>query len=227
MLRALSCAASGGRALLARIDLHAHNLANAETAGFKRSRAEFADLLSQKIDGAQFGAGVRLVATSSVQEQGALKLTGRPLDLAIEGEGHFRVVHPETGDVRYTRAGHFVSDAQGRLATPDGWRLDPGVAAPKPGAPLDLAALRLVRFDDPSALRAQGSNLLEAVPAAGDAVEFSGAVRAGALEQSNVDVLRELTDLIAAHRAFEINGKVIEAADEALRAVSSLRSARS
>jgi flagellar basal-body rod protein FlgG len=223
MLRALSCAATGGRALLARIDLHAHNLANAETTGFKRSRAEFADLLSQHVDGARFGAGVRLVATSAVQEQGALVATGRALDLAIEGEGYFRVVHPETGDVAYTRAGHFLLDAAGRLATPDGWRLDP----PQSGTKIDLAALRLFRFADPAAPRADGSNLLRAVPAAGDAVEFPGLVRQGFLERSNVDVIRELTDLVAAHRAFEINGKVIEAADEALRSIASLRSSRS
>ena len=221
MLRALSCAASGGRALLARIDLHANNLANAETTGFKRSRAEFADLLSQKIDGATFGSGVRLVATMSVQEQGALRATGRELDLAVDGPGYFRVVDPETGDVAYTRAGHFVLDERGRLATPDGRRLDP------PATPSDLSTIRLVRFDDPAALRPDGANLLRAVPEAGRAVEYAGAVRAGFLEASNVDVIRELTDLVAAHRAFEINGKVIEAADEALRSIASLRSSRS
>lgn len=220
MLRALSCAASGGRALLSRIDLHAHNLANAETTGFKRSRANFADLLSQKLDGVQFGSGVRLVSTSAVQEQGTLQATGRELDFAIDGEGYFRVRHPETGDVAFTRAGHFVLDASGRLSTPEGWLVDPPAA--------DGGSLRLVSFSDPAALRAEGANLLRAVPGAGDAVEgASGRLRQGFLEQSNVDVIRELTDLVAAHRAFEINGKVIEAADEALRSIAALRSSRS
>ena len=229
MIQALSTAASGGRAMLQRIDVVAHNLANARTTAFKRSRPEFAEVL---------GGGARLSATLRLAEQGPMESTGRSLDLAIDGDGYFRVRRPETGEILYTRAGHFVPDSEGRLATPHGAVLEPEIRVAgfarvlvaedgrvtgetADGRRAELGRIVLARFFDAARLEEAAPGLYrspEPELAAGN-----GRILQGRLEGSNVDVVRELTDLVAAHRALEINGKLIEAADEALRAVNGLR----
>jgi flagellar basal-body rod protein FlgG len=247
MLRALSIAATGGRALLHQIDLGANNLANANTVGFKRSRAQFADLLYQKSGDVAFGTGVRLAGVSRSFEQGELRKTDRELDLALDGPGFFRVRRPGDGGIAYTRAGRLHVDREGFLATEEGCVLDPGIRVPADvsriavdaegrvvgaggGAGVILGQLRLSRFVNPSGLEPLGRTLFAAAEAAGEAIDGYagesagfGVVRQGHLEASNVDPIRELTDLISAHRAFEINAKVIEAADEILQAVNGLR----
>lgn len=228
MIQALSTAASGGRAMLQRIDVAANNLANARTTAFKRSRAEFAEIS---------GGGARFVASLRLAEAGALEATGRDLDLAVDGDGWFRVRHPATGEPLFTRAGHFLPDSEGRLVTPRGAVLEPeirvagfsrvvvhqdgrvsGEAAD--GRRTDLGRIALARFLDPGRMEEAEPGLFRAASAP---AEGGGRILQGRLEGSNVDVVRELTDLVAAHRALEINGKLIEAADEALRAVAGLR----
>ncbi len=253
-LRALSVAASAGRALMHRIDTIAHNIAHANTPAYKRAQARFADLLYQRIHGAgpagaSFGTGVRLVSTEKLFDQGELRRTGLDLDLAIEGEGFLRVLLPD-GSAAYTRGGHFSIDAQGALVTAEGYPLDPPVLLaedsgrvvvdaagrvlgldPETGEAMEeIGQLGLTRFPNPAGLEPLGGNLYRATPAAGVALEgmpgFDGGfgwIRQGFLEASNVNVVQELTDLIAAHRAFEINGKVIDAADQILQSVNSLR----
>ncbi|HYE98552.1 MAG TPA: flagellar hook-basal body complex protein [Planctomycetota bacterium] len=229
MIQALSTAASGGRAMLHRIDAAAHNLANARTTAFKRSRPEFAEVL---------GGGARLTGTLRMTEQGPVESTGRALDLAIDGEGFFRVRRPETGEILYTRSGHFLPDSEGRLATPGGAVLEPEIRVAglerivvgedgrvsgetADGRRTELGRIVLARVLDAARLEEVGPGLYRAseIPQEGAA----GRLRQGHLEGSNVDVIRELTDLVAAHRALEINGKLIEAADEALRAINGLR----
>ena len=229
MIQALSTAASGGRAMLQRIDAAAHNLANARTTAFKRSRPEFAEIL---------GGGARQVASLRLTEQGPLESTGRALDLAVDGEGYFRVRQARTGEILYTRAGHFLPDSEGRLATPRGAVLEPEIRVAgfarvvvaedgrvsgetADGRSVELGRIVLARFFDAARLEEAEPGLYRsaAPPTDGPA----GRILQGRLEQSNVDVIRELTDLVAAHRALEINGKLIEAADEALRAVNGLR----
>jgi flagellar basal-body rod protein FlgG len=243
MLRALSIAATGGRALLHQIDIGANNLANANTVGFKRARAQFSDLLYQRVGDLSLGTGVRLQGAPRSFEQGALQKTDRDLDLAIEGEGFFRVRRPGDAGVAYTRAGRLSIDAEGFLVTEEGYVLDPGIRVPADvsriavdpegrvaavtggsRAGVLLGQIPLARFTNPAGLESLGRNLFAATAAAGEPGDSEvGRIRQGYLEGSNTDPIRELTDLIAAHRAFEINAKVIEAADEILQTVNGLR----
>ncbi len=144
MIRALRTAATGMEAQQKRIDVTAHNIANVNTSGFRRMRAEFQDLLYQteRMPGAttgdgsnvptgiQVGQGVRLVSTTLELTQGTLQQTGNPLDVAIEGRGFFQVVQPN-GEPAYTRAGNLKVDAEGRLVTVDGYLLEPAVTIPQ------------------------------------------------------------------------------------------------
>jgi flagellar basal-body rod protein FlgG len=237
-IRALSIAATGGRALLHQIDLIAANLANVNTAGYKRSRATFADLVN--------GAGVRLQSSGKLFDAGTLQATQRELDLAIEGEGFLRVLLPDQS-VAFTRAGNLKLDADGNLATSEGYLVDPPVLVP-PGytrlvidstglvqgtypdaaEPQALGQIELTKFSNPSGLQPAGNTLFRSGEAAGERLDGQpggelGVIRQGHLEQSNVDPLRELADLIQAQRAFEINSRVMQAADEILQSVNNLR----
>lgn len=143
MIRALYTAASGMTAQQANIDTTANNLANVNTAGFKRSRTEFADMVYQQVRGAgsptspateapvglEIGLGTRPVATARDFRPGNLRSTGAPLDLAIEGRGFFQISLP-TGETAYTRAGIFHLDAQGSLVTAEGYALQPALQIP-------------------------------------------------------------------------------------------------
>ena len=122
MLKALKTAASGMGAQQRKLDVTANNIANVNTTGFKQSRAEFQELLysqqraagGDNPTGVEVGSGVRTAATQKNFSQGTLQATENPLDLAIEGEGFFRVVR-ENGDVAYTRSGNFKLDNEGQL----------------------------------------------------------------------------------------------------------------
>jgi flagellar basal-body rod protein FlgG len=143
MLRSLYTAATGMEAQQLKMDVIANNLANTNTAGFKKVRAEFEDLLSETIRGGeapdprgganptplQCGLGVRTGSTARNFSQGELLTTGNPLDLAVQGGGFFRVQRP-SGDYGYTRSGNFRSDATGRVVTAGGNSLDPEITLP-------------------------------------------------------------------------------------------------
>lgn len=142
-MRALTTAATGMEAQQTRLDVTANNLANVNTAGFKKSRAEFQDLMYQTVkapgagtgqgtkapNGLQIGLGVRTAGTQRMHSQGSLRQTGNPLDLAIEGRGMFAISLP-SGGTAYTRDGSFKVDAEGRLVTTDGYRLSPEITVP-------------------------------------------------------------------------------------------------
>lgn len=250
--RALSTAASGGRALMTRIDTIANNLANVNTPAYKRVRANFSDMLAQRMrpgsPDVSVGTGVRLVSTEKLFGQGALTRTDRLLDVAVEGNGFLRVRTPD-GGVAYTRNGKLSLDPDGRLLA-GGHPLDPPVEIPSgvsrlvidpdgavrgldPEHPEGLRALgviRLTNFINPSALEAHGDHLYLRTAAAGEPVDGRpggaggfGLLRQGHLEDSNVDVIRELVDLVAAQRAFEINARAIEAVDEMLKSINGTR----
>jgi flagellar basal-body rod protein FlgG len=143
MMRALNTAASGMAAQQTAVDVIAHNLANVNTTGFRKQRAEFEDLIYQTIrtpggttgegqklpTGIQIGEGVRLVSTTQMHNQGSLLQTESTLDVAVEGDGFFQITRPG-GQIAYTRAGNFRVDAEGRLVTVDGYQVEPAISIP-------------------------------------------------------------------------------------------------
>ncbi len=254
MLRALYTSATGMKAQELLIDNTANNLANVNTTGFRRSHMDFADLIYNTVQtpgaavsqdtvaptGLQIGNGVRVVSTTKHFTQGTLEQTGNPLDLAIEGDGFFEVLTPGQ-EQRYTRAGAFRMDASGRLATPDGYLLNPPVSIPQgtqnlsvgadgsisgvlPGqtAQTQITQIQLTIFPNPAGLSSEGANLFRETDASGagtpgtPGAQGYGTTRGGFLENSNVEVVTELISLIAAQRAYEINSRAIQAGDEML-----------
>lgn len=256
MIRALYSAAGGMLAQQIQLDVVANNLANVNTTGFKKSRAEFADLFYQVLypretgSRIEVGAGVRPVATTRIFTGGPLNPTGQPLDLAIEGDGFF-MVEDGDGNTFYTRSGSFRVDAEGTIVNPDGYKLlddgenpievDPqsvGVEVDANGTVYeirpdgtrsDVGQIGLARFPNPSGLMARGGSLLQATEAAGDpatdvpGAEGFGRVLSGFLEGSNVEVATEMVNLIVAQRAYELNAKAVQAADEAIGLANNLR----
>lgn len=197
--------------------------------------------------GLQFGSGVRVAGMARVFSQGATLVTNNQLDLTIEGSGFF-VIQQANGSPAYTRAGSFQLDAQGQIVTAEGYPLEPAVTIPQDAAgvtigadgtvsvttanqpqPTQVGQLTIATFVNPAGLEAIGHNLFTQTAASGDpqvgapGSEGRGALLQGALERANVDVVEEMVGLIAAQRSYEINSKVITAADDMLRAATQLR----
>ncbi|MCU0684693.1 MAG: flagellar basal-body rod protein FlgG [Polyangiaceae bacterium] len=197
--------------------------------------------------GVQLGLGVRVVAVQRLFSQGTLLQTGNPLDVAVEGNGFLSVMRP-TGEPAYTRAGSLKLDADGRLVTSDGLPIEPPITVPtdatavtishdgtvsatRPGQPqaTPLGQLQLVTFPNPGGLEGVGHNLFVANASSGDALagtagtDGRGSIMQGALESANVEVVNEMIALIRTQRAYEINSKVISAADEMLRNATQAR----
>jgi flagellar basal-body rod protein FlgG len=261
MLRSLYTAATGMEAQQLKMDVIAHNLANTNTTGFKRNRAEFEDLLSETIRGAapagpnggappaplQVGLGVRTGSTTRSQSQGDILVTQNSLDVAIGGQGYFRIQRP-SGDIAYTRGGNFQLDSTGRLCTQQGYIVDPGITVPRdatqitihpdgtvsasvPGRdqPTDLGSLDLAMFANPNGLESIGDNLMVETVSSGQAlvtkpgIDGAGVLTQGALEGANVKAVEEMIDMITTQRAYEMNSKVIQTADQMLQRLTSLR----
>ncbi len=255
MIRALRAAASGMIAQQTHIDTIANNMANVGTTGFRRSRAEFQDLVYQQVrtpggttadggtlpTGIQIGQGTRTVSTEFIHSQGTMQQTGNPLDLAIEGDGFLQVTRPG-GDIAYTRAGNLKLDQDGRLVTVDGLPIDPAVNIPPDATSITIGAdgtisvtqpgdgqsqevgqLQIARFANNAGLQALGRSMFRPTTASGQPLvttpgqDGSGTFAQGFLEGSNVEVVNEMIDLISSQRAYELNQRVIQAADEMLR----------
>ena len=249
---ALRTAATGMAAQQTRTEVIANNLANVNTTGFKRSRAQFEDLLYQTMQGPQvlgssetntapaiqIGRGTHLTAVSRLHSQGALESTGRSLDVAIDGDGFFPITMP-SGVTAYTRDGSFQISDQGVLVTSDGYQVGAGIKIPADvtelaisasgvvsgskgvgGEQQELGRIELARFANPSGMSSLGQNLFAATPASGEATtgypmdDGMGRLVQGTLEGSNVEIVQEMVDMIAAQRAYEINSKAIKTADE-------------
>jgi len=263
MIRSMHTAASGMEAMQSQIDVIANNMANVNTTGFKKARAEFQDLLYQEVRapsanrngrgnagrpvGVEIGLGTRLVATQKMYQTGDMKQTQNQLDLAIQGDGffHVKVNQDQTG---FTRAGDFKITAQGQIVTSAGHPLEPPLFVPpetttitieenglvkalQPGQtePVEVGSIELARFANPAGLKSLGEGVMVETEASGRAVlgtpgdEGVGTLGQGMLEGSNVAVVEEMIDLIAAQRAYEINSRVIKAADEMLAEAAQLR----
>jgi flagellar basal-body rod protein FlgG len=180
-------------------------------------------------------------------DAGPFRATQRDLDVAIDGDGYFRVQLPD-GASGFTRAGHLSRNAQGTLTGPEGLSIDPPVYVPSgvtkvlinplghlqgynpsmPGALIPLGHLLLSRFSNPAGLQAVSGTLFRETPEAGERIdgrpgEVGGFLRQGFLEQSNVDPVRDLAELIQVRRAFELNSRAFQIADQALQSVNNLR----
>jgi flagellar basal-body rod protein FlgG len=260
-MRALTTAATGMMAMQLNVQVIANNLANMTTTGYKRQRAEFQDLLYDHVSrigtqtsaqgnilpvGIDLGSGVKTVGTGRLMTQGTLSQTGGTLDVAIRGDGFFKIQLPD-GTYAYSRDGTFQMDATGRIVTSHGNVVMPAITIPANSSgltinaqgqvsvipqgttnPTVLGQLTLTRFTNQSGLLSIGDNLYTETPASGtpqDGIpntDGAGDLQQGNLEQSNVDSVTEITNLIAAQRAYEMNGKVITAADQMLQSASSL-----
>ncbi|SNY92182.1 flagellar basal-body rod protein FlgG [Cohaesibacter sp. ES.047] len=252
-MKSLAIAATGMSAQQLNVEVIANNIANMNTTGFKRARAEFTDLLYQAErvqgipnrtgedpipEGAQLGLGVRTAAIRNLHTQGNLDNTGNDFDMAIDGRGWFVVTNAE-GETLYTRAGAFNTNGEGRLVTADGYPVEPAIVFPSDTVdvqinedgevyalldsqtnPQKLGQLQMAVFANDAGLEAKGGNLFKETNASGTPIDGVpgdagfGRIRQGYLETSNVDPVKEITSLINAQRGYEMNSKVIKAADD-------------
>jgi flagellar basal-body rod protein FlgG len=195
--------------------------------------------------GLEIGSGVRSASTIKVFTAGELQNTDRALDIAIMGEGFLQVSLPN-GDIGYTRDGSLQINANGELVTTTGYILEPAVTIPTDATSIDIGkdggvnvtdssgtqsvvgTLQLARFPNPSGLSSEGDNLLaeseaSGTPTTGTAGEAGfGTIQSGFLEKSNVQMVKELVNLITAQRAYEINSRAIRAGDDMLRTANEI-----
>ena len=243
MIRALHTAAAGMESQQINIDVIANNLANVNTNGFKTVRADFEDLLYQTLrpagataaggtqlpSGLQVGLGSRPAATSGLFTTGALQVTGNPLDVAIDGAGFFAVQTPQ--GVRYTRNGAFQLNAGGMLTTRAG-----DLVLGEGNQPIRVPPNATVQIGEDGTVLANGTRVARLLIVQGDLTkspngDFVGVAQpvanprvvAGALETSNVSMVREMVTMIELIRAYETHQKIIHAHDDTLqRAINEL-----
>ncbi len=195
----------------------------------------------------QVGHGVRLAGIQKVFAQGTTRETQNPLDMMIEGEGFFQVQLPD-GTIAYSRDGSFNVDSDGNIVKKSGYLLEPNMTIPNDTrelhvkgdgtlavtvaadpAPQDIGQLEIVRFINPAGLEAIGHNLYRETAASGPPLPGSpgeqgfGDITSGFVEMSNVNVIDEMISMITAQRAYELNSKVIQTADEMLDGVNQLK----
>lgn len=258
-MKALSIAATGMNAQQLNLEVIANNIANINTTGYKRARAEFSDLLYQTEraqgvpnrsnqaivpEGAIVGLGVQTSAVRNLHIQGSLVNTGNDYDLALVGRGWFQIETPD-GQTVYTRSGAFNTNATGQLVTIDGYTVAPGITVPQDASEIiftssgqvmvrigndtelqEIGQLTIANFVNEAGLEPMGENLFRQTAASGEPIVGTPAdpgvaqIKQDYLESSNVDPVKEITDLISAQRAYEMNSKIIQAADEMAATVS-------
>ena len=261
MIRALYTAATGMEAQQTNIEVIANNLANANTTGFKRSRADFQELLYQTITqpgasssdstkvptGIQIGLGSRTASVDKLFTEGDLQQTGNQFDVAIEGNGFFQVTYLN-GVTAYTRAGNLKVNADGNLVTSDGFPVEPTITIPAnavnvsigadgkvsvqqsgQSAATDVGTIELAYFANPAGLQSIGKSLMLPTDASGQAQTGTpgqtglGTLQQGYVELSNVNVVEEMVGMITAQRAYEINSKVIQSADQMMQVANNVK----
>ncbi|HVI49890.1 MAG TPA: flagellar basal-body rod protein FlgG [Candidatus Sulfotelmatobacter sp.] len=261
-MRALNIAATGMQAQQTNVEVISNNIANMNTTGYNRRRAEFTDLLYQNMKrvgsnssdnntivptGIQLGLGVRTASVYRITEQGSLTSTSNSLDLAVQGKGYFEVQLP-SGQTAYTRDGEFQLSSTGQIVTSQGYTVMPAITVPTnalsvtvnssgqvsvslSGQTTDtiVGQLQLATFPNEAGLEAQGDNLFLETAASGTGVVSTpgstgfGTLLQGYLESSNVNTVTEITDMISAQRAYEMNSKVIQSADEMLQTLNQVK----
>ncbi len=261
-MMALRTAATGMAAQDLNVDVISNNIANMNTVGYKKQRAEFEDLLYQDIQrpgtqssdtgtivptGIQIGAGVTTGSVYRIDTQGSPTVTGNQYDLAINGTGYFQILLP-TGEIAYTRAGNFSVNATGQLVTTDGFLVQPAITVPQgttavaispsglvqatiagTPTPTTVGQMTLATFFNDAGLEATGNNLFLQTAASGTPtlgnpeLNGVGALIQGSIESSNVDPVTEITALIVAQRAYEMNSKVITSADQMLSTTNAMK----
>lgn len=263
MMRALWTASTGMTAQQLNVDNISNNLANVNTIGFKKARAEFKDLLYENLEketmrdgegrpvSVQVGHGVRTAAINKFFTTGNLEQTSNPYDLAIDGKGFFKAIGPN-GEELYTKDGSFklsIEDDSARLVTSEGYFVQGDGGEIDLGADVkeviideagiitvkraddtleEIGSLAIITFANPAGLESVGSNFYKAAGASGAAVDTAndgsgGSILQGFLEYSNVQIVEEMVKLIQAQRAYEINSKSIQTADEMLGLANNLR----
>lgn len=263
MMRSLWTAASGMVGQQFNIDTISNNLSNVNTTGFKQNRPDFEDLLYQTRriagtpateltvvpTGVQVGHGVKVAATQKIFTQGSLQSTGNVSDVAIEGEGFFRVLLYD-GTYGYTRDGAFKIDSNGQIVTSNGYRVMPETVLPEgfvrdslsisqdgritvkvagSDENLEVGQMQLYRFVNPTGLQAIGENLFKVSNASGEAIggrpgfNGMGKVIHKFIEMSNVSVVQEMVNMIVAQRAYELNSKAIQTSDTMLGIANNLK----
>lgn len=263
MMRSLWTAASGMNGQQFNIDTISNNLSNVNTTGYKEVRADFEDLLYQtsKIAGTpatrdtvtptgiQVGHGVKVAATQRMFTQGSLQQTDNESDVAIMGEGFFRVQQLDGSD-GYSRNGAFKIDSNGQLVTANGNKVIPEVVFPEgfvrnslaistdgrisvkvPGNddPIQVGQMELFRFINPAGLQAVGQNTFKVTNASGEAIggrpgfDGMGQIQHKFLENSNVSTVKEMVNMIVAQRAYELNSKAIQTSDSMLGIANNLK----
>ncbi len=261
-MRSLSIASTGMLAQQLNVEVISNNIANMNTTGFKRQRAEFQDLLYQNMNrtgaqssdagtvvptGVQVGVGVRTAAVYRINDQGNVISTENTFDLAIQGPGFLKVQLP-SGEDSYTRAGSLQLSPDGTIVTSQGYTVQPAITIPQDAVdvtinangevfakidgqvnPQNVGQLELSIFFNDAGLEGIGDNLFLETPASGPASDGApgadgyGKILQGFLETSNVNPVQEVTSLIQAQRAYEMNSKVISTSDEMMRTMSTLR----
>jgi flagellar basal-body rod protein FlgG len=261
-MRALRTAATGMMAQQLNVEVISNNIANMNTIGFKRQRAEFQDLMYQSLErqgaqsseagtvvptGVQLGHGVKTGSVYRITEQGSVTRTDNRFDVAIDGRGYLQVTLP-SGETAFTRAGNLAVNDQGQLVTDDGYLIQPQITIPQDAVdvsvsksgqvqavtegqaePAVVGTIELATFINEAGLEAIGDNLFLESGASGAATTGQpnstgfGQLLQGYTEASNVDAVSEITALIVAQRAYEMNSKVINTADEMLNVSSQLK----
>jgi len=260
-MQALRTAATGMAAQELNVQVISNNIANINTTSYKKQTAAFQDLIYEHVRrvgaqasdqgtilpvGIDLGGGVKTVGTPRTMTQGTLSMTGNDLDVAITGEGFFKIQMPD-GTFQYTRDGTFQMDNQGRIVTAQGNPVQPTITIPNNASGITINAqgqvsvtlpgsttssiigqIGLTRFINKGGLNPVGSNQYTDTPSSGPPqdgtanAEGYGSITQGSLEQSNVDVVSEMSNLITAQRAYEMNSKVISAADQMMQTTTAL-----
>jgi flagellar basal-body rod protein FlgG len=259
MMRALYTAATGMMAQQFNMDVISNNLANVNTVGFKHARANFQDLMYQEMrpagatvadgvttpTGLEVGLGVKPAATETMFDQGTFQNTGEPLDVAIQGNGFYKVLLPN-GTTAYTRDGSFELNSQGVLVNSSGYAVQPEITIPANAqvsigedgtvsvvqgtstTPQTIGQITLTNFTNPAGLESIGDNNFAETAASGAATDGTagqngyGTLAQGTLEMSNVQIVEEMVNMITAQRAYETNSTAIQTCDQMLQTANQL-----